>query len=225
MRPYSHYIYGLFILSRDMWIPSLNAIGLVVIGIGTLFSVLIKKRKTDTTEVTILGEKKRMQLSRSRLSLLFALALITAGSLLSYFEYQKEIGYRNISIIDNCLRIVQSNPKGVSLSLVVTNMEKELNLSVLNKQINSEIAQSEKSNDITAITDLDSRTSSILFKLFKIYKGSDSDSKADVLFSRYSEYFIHSVGGEDRFQRWKINDKNFRVRRDIYQNPLIDPVK
>ncbi|HAQ71592.1 MAG TPA: hypothetical protein DCR48_11515 [Flavobacteriales bacterium] len=208
-----------------MWIPSLNAIGLIVIGIGTLLTVLFKKRKTDTTEVTVLGEKNRMQLSRSRVTLLFASALIAAGSILSYFEYQKEIGYRNISIIDNYLRIVQSNPNGVSLSLVVTNMEKELNLSVLNKQINSEIAQSEKSNDITAITDLDSRASSVLFKLFKIYKGSDSYSKADALFSRYSEYFIRSVGGEDNFQRWKIKQESFRVRRDIYHTPLIDPVK
>jgi hypothetical protein len=185
-----------------MWIPSLNAIGLIVIGIGTLLTVLFKKRKTDTTEVTVLGVKNRMQLSRSRATLLFASALIAAGSILSYFEYQKEIGIRNIAIIDEHLAIVQSNPGGVSLGLEVANMEMELNLSVLNRQIKSEIAQSEKSNDITAVTDLYSRDSSVLFKLFKIYQGSNSNSKADALISRYSEYFIRSVGSKENLENF-----------------------
>ena len=200
-----------------MWIPSLNAIGLIVIGIGILITVLIKKRKTDTTEVTILGAENSLQLSRSRVTVLFASALIVTGSILSYFEYQKEIGIRNIAIIDKHLAIVQSNPGGVSLSLEVANMEMELNLSVLNRQIKSEVAQSEKSNDITAVIDLDSRDSSVLFKLFEIYQDSNSNSKADALISRYSEYFIRSVGGEENFKRWQDAQIQHRALLDYYR--------
>jgi len=199
-----------------MWIPSLNAIGLFVIGIGILITVFIKKRKTDTMEVTVLGAENSLQLSRAKLTLLLGSILVLAGPILNYFEYHKE---RNIAIIDEHLAIVQSKPGGVSLSLVVTNMEMELNLSILNRQIKSEVAQSEKSNDITAITDLDSRDSSVLFKLLKIYLGSKSINKADALISRYSEYFNRSKGGEENFNGWR--------RREVFylKYPQRRPIK
>jgi hypothetical protein len=194
-----------------MWIPSLNAIGLFVIGIGILTTVFIKKRKTDTMEVTVLGAENSLHLSRTKLTLLLGSILVLAGSILSYFEYQKEIGIRNIAIIDEHLAIVQSNPGGVSLGLEVANMEMELNLSVLNRQIKSEIAQSEKSNDITAVIDLDSRDSSVLFKLFKIYQGSSSYNKADALISRYSEYFIRSAGSKENLENFMDSQRPIRI--------------
>ena len=92
---------------------------------------------------------------------------------------------------------------------VVENMERDLNLAVLNKQIEREIAQSEKSNDITAVTDLDSRDSSVLFKLFKIYQGSNSNRKADALISRYSEYFIRSVGSEENLENFMDSQRPY----------------
>jgi hypothetical protein len=136
-----------------MWIPSLNAIGLIVIGIGILITVFIKKRKTDTMEVTVLGAENSLQLSRTRVTVLFASALIAAGSILSYFEYQKEIGIGNIGIIDKTLVLVSANYTNEFKRRRVINMEMDLNLSVLNKQIEREIAKSENSNGISTVID------------------------------------------------------------------------
>ena len=192
-----------------MWIPSLNAIGLIVIGIGILITVLIKKRKADTTEVTVLGEKNRMQLSRSRVTLLFASALIAAGSILSYFEYQKEIELGNTGIIEKALVMVNGNYTNDFKRRVVENMERDLNLAVLNKQIEREIAQSEKSNDISNVIDLDSKKSSILFKLLRIYDLAESKTKAEALISEYSQYFYDSYGGEKLFRDARIPTVTF----------------
>ena len=192
-----------------MWIPSLNAIGLIVIGIGILITALIKKRKADTTEVTILGAENSVQLSRAKISVLFASALIVTGSILSYLEYQKEIELGNTGIIEKALVMVNGNYTNDFKRRVVENMERDLNLAVLNKQIEREIAQSEKSNDITAVTDLDSRDSSVLFKLFKIYQGSNSNRKADALISRYSEYFIRSVGSEENLENFMDSQRPY----------------
>jgi hypothetical protein len=183
-----------------MWIPSLNAIGLIVIGIGTLLTVLFKKRKTDTTEVTVLGEKNRMQLSRSRVTLLFASALIAAGSILSYFEYQKEIELGNTGIIDKALVMVSGNYTNDFKRRVVENMERDLNLAVLNKQIEREIAQAENTSGISAVIDADSRESSILFMLLRTYDLSGSKNKREALISEYSQYYYDSYGGEKLFR-------------------------
>ena len=183
-----------------MWIPSLNAIGLIVIGIGTLLTVLFKKRKTDTTEVTVLGEKNRMQLSRSRATLLFASALIVTGSILSYFEYQKEIELGNTGIIDKALVMVSGNYTNDFKRRVVENMERDLNLAVLNKQIEREIAQAENTSGISAVIDADSRESSILFMLLRTYDLSGSKNKREALISEYSQYYYDSYGGEKLFR-------------------------
>ena len=183
-----------------MWIPSLNAIGLIVIGIGTLLTVLFKKRKTDTTEVTVLGEKNRMQLSRSRATLLFASALIVTGSILSYFEYQKEIELGNTGIIDKALVMVSGNYTNDFKRRVVENMERDLYLAVLNKQIEREIAQAENTSGISAVIDADSRESSILFMLLRTYDLSGSKNKREALISEYSQYYYDSYGGEKLFR-------------------------
>ena len=193
-----------------MWIPSLNAIGLIVIGIGILITVLIKKRKADTTEVTILGAENSLQLNRSRVTVLFASALIVTGSILSYFEYQKEIELGNTGIIDKALVMVSGNYTNDFKRRVVENMERDLNLAVLNKQIEREIAQAENTSGISAVIDADSRESSILFKLLRIYDLAESKTKAEALISEYSQYFYDSYGSEKLFRDARIPTVTFK---------------
>lgn len=188
--------------------PSLNAIGLIVIGIGILITVFIKNRKTDTTEVTVLGAVNSLQLSRSRGTVLLASALIAAGSILSYFEYQKEIELGNTGIIDKALVLVSGNY--TNKRRTVENMERDLNLAVLSKQIEREIAQAENTSGISTVIDLDSRKSSILFKLLEVYDRSGSTASADALIYEYSQYFYDFYGGEKPFfaVRFKEATKN-----------------
>jgi len=92
-----------------MWIPGFNAIGLMVIGIGNLITILIKKRKADTTKVTIVGAENSLQINHTRITVLFASEFIAAGSTLGYFDFKKKIRIIYIAIIDKCIANVQSH--------------------------------------------------------------------------------------------------------------------
>jgi len=79
------------------------------------------------------------------------------------------------------------------------------------------VAQSEKSYSIRAVTDFESKDSSVLFKLLKIYQCSNLNRKGDALILLYSEYFVRSVGGEENFKQWEDEQEKFRALLENYR--------
>ena len=157
-----------------MFLPSLNALALIVIGIVVLITYFVISRRVSTTEVTIIGVGASSQLIRQRAPIFLALVLIIAGSALTYFEFNKEmtkeIEVMNIAIIDKHLREIvdwqwvnsQSSSKGILYHTSTNEIESDLNLSILNQQIQSEIADLNQAKDITSITNLETRKNSVL---------------------------------------------------------------
>lgn len=141
----------------------------------------------------------------------------------------KEIGAMNIAIIDKHLSEIvdwqwvnsQSSSKEMLYHTSTNEIEGALNLSILNQQIESEVADLKYAKDITSITNLDTRKNSILYKLLRIYLALDK-IKADALILRYLDYFHSSIGGEDSFERWLSLEDMYRRhpdRRPGYINP------
>ena len=94
-----------------MFLPSLNALALIIIGIVVLIIYFVKTRRVSSTEVTIIGVGDSSQLIRQRAPIFLALVLIVAGSALTYFEFNKEmtkeIGVMNIATIDKHLSQIE----------------------------------------------------------------------------------------------------------------------
>ena len=95
-----------------MFLPSLNALSLIVIGIVVLIADFIKKRRVSTTEVTIIGVGAPSQLIRQRAPIFLALVLIVAGSIFSYIKYEeailRPIEMRNIETINAAVNQVEA---------------------------------------------------------------------------------------------------------------------
>ena len=204
-----------------MFLPSLNALALIIIGIVVLIIYFVKTRRVSSTEVTIIGVGDSSQLIRQRAPIFLALVLIVAGSALTYFEFNKEmtkeIGVMNIAIIDKHLSQIedwqwvnsQSSSKRILYHTSTNEIESALNLSILNQQIESEVADLKQAKDITSITNLGTRQNSVLYKLLRIYLALDK-SKADALILRYLDYFHSSIGGKDSFERWLSLEDMYR---------------
>ena len=216
-----------------MFLPSLNALALIIIGIVVLIIYFVKTRRVSTTEVTIIGVGDSSQLIRQRAPIFLALVLIVAGSALTYFEFNKEmtkeIEVMNIAIIDKHLSEIidwqwvnsQSSSKGMLYHTSTNEIESALNLSILNQQIESEVADLKRAKDITSITNLETRKNSILYKLLRIYLALDK-SKADALVLRYLDYYHSSIGGKNSFERW-LSLEDFYSRHPDDRPGYINP--
>ena len=216
-----------------MFVPSLNALTLIIIGIVVLIRHFIKKNRVSTTEVSIIDVGASSQLIRKRAPIFLALVLISAGSALTYLEFNKEmtkeIGAMNIAIIDKHLSEIvdwhwvnsQSSSKGMLYHTSTNEIESALNLSILNQQIESEVADLNQAKDISSITNLETRKNSILYKLLRIYLALDK-SKADALVSRYLDYYHSSIGGKDNFERW-LSLEDFYRRHPDHRPGYINP--
>ena len=217
-----------------MWIPSLNAIGLIVIGIGILIAVLIKKRKADTTEVTILGAENSVQLSRAKLTMLLGSILVISGLVLGYLEYQGEtkgrIEVRNIEIIESAVKQIKA-ADDTTLDKVsfISSFQSNLDNDVLVKQINDEVALADdylyredrlwnKDNDLAILNGESEGKSSIVIGLMKVYYWyNPKGAEYSLLEQKYGEYLINifdSEGAVDMFIfDWSLTIELARQRR------------
>ena len=196
-----------------MWIPSLNAIGLIVIGIGILIAVLIKKRKADTTEVTILGAENSVQLSRAKLTMLLGSILVISGLVLGYLEYQGEtkgrIEVRNIEIIESAVKQIKA-ADDTTLDKVsfISSFQSNLDNDVLVKQINDEVALADdylyredrlwnKDNDLAVLNGESEGKSSIVIGLMKVYYWyNPKGAEYSLLEQKYGEYLLNIFDSE-----------------------------
>ena len=196
-----------------MWIPSLNAIGLIVIGIGILIAVLIKKRKADTTEVTILGAENSVQLSRAKLTMLLGSILVISGLVLGYLEYQGEtkgrIEVRNIEIIEAAVKQIKA-ADDTTLDKVsfISSFQSNLDNDVLVKQINDEVALADdylyredrlwnKDNDLAILNGESEGKSSIVIGLMKVYYWyNPKGAEYSLLEQKYGEYLLNIFDSE-----------------------------
>ena len=197
-----------------MWIPSLNVIGLIAIGIGILIAVLIKKRKADTTEVTILGAENSLQLSRAKLTILLGSTLVISGLVLGYLEYQSEtmgpIEIRNIEIIEAAVKRIEApNAYTIEKSSFISTFKSNLDNDVLVKQINDEVALAgdylfregrlwHKKNELEILKGESEGKSSIVVGLMKVYAW---DNRFCIEFSllekNYNAYLIEIFGSKE----------------------------
>ena len=196
-----------------MWIPSLNAIGLIVIGIGILITALIKKRKADTTEVTILGAENSVQLSRAKLTMLLGSILVISGLVLGYLEYQGEtkgrIEVRNIEIIESAVKQIKA-ANDITLDKVsfISSFQSNLDNDVLVKQINDEVALADdylyredrlwnKDNDLAVLNGESEGKSSIVIGLMKVYYWyNPKGAEYSLLEQKYGEYLLNIFDSE-----------------------------
>ena len=196
-----------------MWIPSLNAIGLIVIGIGILIAVLIKKRKADTTEVTILGAENSVQLSRAKLTMLLGSTLVISGLVLGYLEYQSvtkgRIEVRNIEIIESAVKQIKA-ANDITLDKVsfISSFQSNLDNDVLVKQINDEVALADdylyredrlwnKDNDLAVLNGESEGKSSIVIGLMKVYYWyNPKGAEYSLLEQKYGEYLLNIFDSE-----------------------------
>ena len=196
-----------------MWIPSLNAIGLIVIGIGILIAVLIKKRKADTTEVTILGAENSVQLSRAKLTMLLGSILVISGLVLGYLEYQSvtkgRIEVRNIEIIESAVKQIKA-ANDITLDKVsfISSFQSNLDNDVLVKQINDEVALADdylyredrlwnKDNDLAVLNGESEGKSSIVIGLMKVYYWyNPKGAEYSLLEQKYGEYLLNIFDSE-----------------------------
>ena len=197
-----------------MWIPSLNAIGLIVIGIGILIAVLIKKRKADTTEVTILGAENSVRLSRAKLTMLLGSILVISGLVLGYLEYQGEtkgrIEVRNIEIIEAAVKQIKA-ADDTTLDKVsfISSFQSNLDNDVLVKQINDEVALADdylyredrlwnKDNDLAILNGESEGKSSIVIGLMKVYYWyNPKGAEYSLLEQKYGEYLLNIFDSEE----------------------------
>ena len=196
-----------------MWIPSLNAIGLIVIGIGILITALIKKRKADTTEVTILGAENSVQLSRAKLTMLLGSILVISGLVLGYLEYQSvtkgRIEVRNIEIIESAVKQIKA-ANDITLDKVsfISSFQSNLDNDVLVKQINDEVALADdylyredrlwnKDNDLAILNGESEGKSSIVIGLMKVYYWyNPKGAEYSLLEQKYGEYLLNIFDSE-----------------------------
>jgi len=196
-----------------MWIPSFNTIGLIVIGIGILITVLIKKRKADTTEVTILGAENSVQLSRAKLTMLLGSILVISGLVLGYLEYQGEtkgrIEVRNIEIIESAVKQIKA-ADDTTLDKVsfISSFQSNLDNDVLVKQINDEVALADdylyredrlwnKDNDLAVLNGESEGKSSIVIGLMKVYYWyNPKGAEYSLLEQKYGEYLLNIFDSE-----------------------------
>jgi len=196
-----------------MWIPSLNAIGLIAIGIGILITALIKKRKADTTEVTILGAENSVQLSRAKLTMLLGSILVISGLVLGYLEYQGEtkgrIEVRNIEIIEAAVKQIKA-ADDTTLDKVsfISSFQSNLDNDVLVKQINDEVALADdylyredrlwnKDNDLAVLNGESEGKSSIVIGLMKVYYWyNPKGAEYSLLEQKYGEYLLNIFDSE-----------------------------
>ena len=196
-----------------MWIPSLNAIGLIAIGIGILITALIKKRKADTTEVTILGAENSVQLSRAKLTMLLGSILVISGLVLGYLEYQGEtkgrIEVRNIEIIESAVKQIKA-ADDTTLDKVsfISSFQSNLDNDVLVKQINDEVALADdylyredrlwnKDNDLAVLNGESEGKSSIVIGLMKVYYWyNPKGAEYSLLEQKYGEYLLNIFDSE-----------------------------
>ena len=196
-----------------MWIPSLNAIGLIVIGIGILITALIKKRKADTTEVTILGAENSVQLSRAKLTMLLGSTLVISGLVLGYLEYQSvtkgRIEVRNIEIIESAVKQIKA-ANDITLDKVsfISSFQSNLDNDVLVKQINDEVALADdylyredrlwnKDNDLAILNGESEGKSSIVIGLMKVYYWyNPKGAEYSLLEQKYGEYLLNIFDSE-----------------------------
>ena len=196
-----------------MWIPSLNAIGLIVIGIGILITLFIKKRKTDTTEVTIFGAENSVQLSRAKLTMLLGSILVISGLVLGYLEYQGEtkgrIEVRNIEIIESAVKQIKA-ADDTTLDKVsfISSFQSNLDNDVLVKQINDEVALADdylyredrlwnKDNDLAILNGESEGKSSIVIGLMKVYYWyNPKGAEYSLLEQKYGEYLLNIFDSE-----------------------------
>lgn len=196
-----------------MWIPSLNAIGLIVIGIGILIAVLIKKRKADTTEVTILGAENSVQLSRAKLTMLLGSTLVISGLVLGYLEYQSvtkgRIEVRNIEIIESAVKQIKA-ANDITLDKVsfISSFQSNLDNDVLVKQINDEVALADdylyreerlwnKDNYLAILNGESEGKSSIVIGLMKVYYWyNPKGAEYSLLEQKYGEYLLNIFDSE-----------------------------
>jgi hypothetical protein len=197
-----------------MWIPSLNTIGLIVIGIGILITLFIKKRKTDTTEVTILGAENSLQLSRAKLTMLLGSILVISGLVLGYLEYQGEtkgrIEVRNIEIIESAVKQIKA-ADDITLDKVsfISSFQSNLDNDVLVKQINDEVALADdylyredrlwnKDNDLAILNGESEGKSSIVIGLMKVYYWyNPKGAEYSLLEQKYGEYLLNIFDSEE----------------------------
>ena len=197
-----------------MWIPSLNAIGLIAIGIGILTAVLIKKRKADTTEVTILGAENSLQLSRAKLTILLGSTLVISGLVLGYLEYQivtkGRIAVRNIEIIESAVNQIKA-ADDITLDKVsfISSFQSNLDNDVLVKQINDEVALADdylyredrlwnKDNDLAILNGESEGKSSIVIGLMKVYYWyNPKGAEYSLLEQKYGEYLLNIFDSEE----------------------------
>ena len=196
-----------------MWIPSLNAIGLIAIGIGILITALIKKRKADTTEVTILGAENSVQLSRAKLTMLLGSTLVISGLVLGYLEYQSvtkgRIEVRNIEIIESAVKQIKA-ANDITLDKVsfISSFQSNLDNDVLVKQINDEVALADdylyredrlwnKDNDLAILNGESEGKSSIVIGLMKVYYWyNPKGAEYSLLEQKYGEYLLNIFDSE-----------------------------
>jgi len=196
-----------------MWIPSLNAIGLIAIGIGILITALIKKRKADTTEVTILGAENSVQLSRAKLTMLLGSTLVISGLVLGYLEYQSvtkgRIEVRNIEIIESAVKQIKA-ANDITLDKVsfISSFQSNLDNDVLVKQINDEVALADdylyredrlwnKDNDLAVLNGESEGKSSIVIGLMKVYYWyNPKGAEYSLLEQKYGEYLLNIFDSE-----------------------------
>jgi preprotein translocase subunit SecG len=205
-----------------MWIPSLNAIGLIVIGIGILITVLIKKRKADTTEVTVLGAENSLQLSRAKLTLLLGSILVISGLVLGYLEYHSEtngrIEVRNIEIIEAAVKQIKA-ADDTTLDKVsfISSFQSNLDNDVLVKQINDEVALADdylyredrlwnKDNDLAILNGEPEGKSSIVIELMKVYSWyNPKGAEYSLLEQKYGEYLLNIFDSEEEVRRFFLD--------------------
>ena len=207
-----------------MWIPSINAIGLIVIGIGTLLTVLFKKRKTDTTEVTVLGAENSVQLSREKLTMLLGSILVISGLVLGYLEYQSEtngrIEVRNIEIIEAAVKQIKA-ADDTTLDKVsfISSFQSNLDNDVLVKQINDEVALADdylyredrlwnKDNDLAILNGESEGKSSIVVGLMKVYYWyNPKGTEYSLLEQKYGEYLLNIFDSEGAVSNFQLDMK------------------
>jgi hypothetical protein len=219
-----------------MWIPSINAIGLIVIGIGTLLTVLFKKRKTDTTEVTVLGAENSVQLSREKLTMLLGSILVISGLGLGYLEYHSEtkgrIEVRNIEIIEAAVKQIKA-ADDTTLDKVsfISSFQSNLDNDVLVKQINDEVALADdylyredrlwnKDNDLAILNGESEGKSSIVVELMKVYFWyNPKGAEYSLLEQKYGEYLLNIFDSEEEvsnfFAFWSYNCQRARRIKNL----------
>jgi len=128
-----------------MFLPSLNALALIVIGIVVLITYFVKTRRVSNTEVTIIGVGASSQLIRQRAPVFLALVLIVAGSILSYFQHEnailRPIAMRNIETINAAVKQVEApDAYTIDKQSFMSTFKSNLDNDVLLKQMTEEVA-------------------------------------------------------------------------------------